>query len=178
MCNKIRKRVGVSVLLHVRPYRSIQAHHAIGTDVCSDPIARLMWCLLRSIRKWLFVKSFPKKIRVEEAKKIKGERHSSLFLPPIWWWWCHAVERDFYQRNHRKKEEQEEQQNATVFVLRSFPSCSLKRVFFWWYWARFWCRKILNFPPLGWKGKNNIRSLLHRHLSRRFRTSDGRREVR
>ena len=111
-------------------------------------------------------------------KEKKGELHSSLFLPPIWWWWCHAVERDFYQRNHRKKEEQEEQQNATAFVLRSFTSRSLKRVFFWWYWARLWCRKILNFPPLGWKGKNNNRSLLHRHLSRRFRTSDGRREVR
>ena len=46
---KIRKRVGVSVLLHVRPHRSIQAHHAIDTGVCVDPIARLMCCLLRSI---------------------------------------------------------------------------------------------------------------------------------
>ena len=93
---KIRKRVGVSVLLHLRPHRSMQAHRAIGTDGCVDPIAWLVWCLLRSIRNWLFVKSFPKKIRVEEAKKIKGERHFSLFLPPIWWWWCRAVERDFY----------------------------------------------------------------------------------
>ena len=39
---KIRKRVGVSVLLHLRPHRSMQAHRAIGTDGCVDPIAWLV----------------------------------------------------------------------------------------------------------------------------------------
>ena len=48
---KSEKESGVSVLLHVRPHRSIQAHRAIGTGVCVDPIARLMCCLLRAIRK-------------------------------------------------------------------------------------------------------------------------------
>ena len=68
----------MSVLLHVRPHRSIQAHHAIGTGVCVDPIARLMCCLLRSIRKWLFVKSFPKKIK---QRKLKGNDILHFFCP-------------------------------------------------------------------------------------------------
>lgn len=68
----------MSVLLHVRPYRSIQAHRAIGTGVCVDPIARLMCCLLRAIRKWLFVKSFPKKIK---QRKLKGNDILHFFCP-------------------------------------------------------------------------------------------------
>ena len=118
-----------------------------------------------------------KKIRVQDVRKLKGNDILHFFCPYTMMMMSRSRTRLLSKKSSIKRGTKRAGKRdgicSSIFHFALFKPSLLLMIL-----SAIMMSDFEFFSPSGWKGKNNVRSLLRRHLSRRFRTSDGRREVR